>query len=136
MDVEKESTKKIIEKIVNEITSDICIHNYPVYRDEAKILGLNVITPNDTLEKILWNIYEKYAEDMELRKQFDPLEIIGQGNAKSIKYGAAYIESVKAQDTFYYDIRINKILAPQAPGQPPLPRANVNIAGFAWEKVR
>ena len=133
---EKESNKKTIEKIVNEITSDICIHNYPIYRDEAKALGLNVIIPNDTLEKMLWNLYEKYAEDMELRKQFNLLKILGQENAKNIKYGAAYIESVKAQDTFYYDISINKIVAPQAPGQPPLPKVKMNVAGFAWEKVR
>jgi len=136
MDTEKESNKKTIEKIVNEITSDICIHNYPIYRDEAKTIGLNVVIPNDKLEKILWNLYEKYAEDMELRKQFNPLEILGQENTKNIKYAAAHIESIKAQDTFYYDIRLNKISEPQAPGQPPLPKVNINVAGFAWEKVR
>jgi len=127
---------KVIEKIVNEITSDICIHNYPIYRDEAKSLGLNVIVPNHNLEKMLWNVYVKYAEDMELTKPFNPMEVLGQDNAKNIKYGAAYIESLKARDTFYYDIRINKIVTPSTPGQPPLPAVNVNVAGFAWEKVR
>lgn len=130
------SNKKVIEKIVNEITSDICIHNYPIYRDEAKSLGLNVIVPNDNLERMLWNVYLKYAGEMELTKPFNPMEVLGQENAKSIKYGAAYIESLKTQDTFYYDIRINKIVTPPAPGQPPLPAVNVNVAGFAWEKVR
>lgn len=136
MDVEKESNKKTVDKIVNEITSDICIHDYPIYRDEAKALGLSIITPETKLEKLLWNLYEKYAEDMELRKQFNPLETLGQESVKNIKYGAAYIESVKAQDTFYYDIRINKIMAPQVPIQPSLPAINVNVAGAAWEKVR
>lgn len=136
IDTKKESNKKTIEKITNEITSDICIHNYPIYRDEAKSLGLNVIIPDGKLEKLLWDIYEKYAEDMELTKPFNPMEVLGQDNAKNIKYGAAYIESVKAQDVFYYDIRINKIIAPQAPGQSPLPTINVNVAGFAWKKVR
>jgi len=136
VDREKGSNKKTIERIVNEITGDICIHNYPIYRDEAKTLGLNVVIPSDKLEKILWDLHEKYAEDMELRKQFSPLEILGQEDAKNIKYGAAYIESVKAQDTFYYNIRINKMAAPQAPGKPLLPAVNVNVAGFAWEKVR
>ncbi|MEA1995781.1 MAG: hypothetical protein U9N18_06540 [Campylobacterota bacterium] len=136
MDTGRESNKKIIKKIVNEITSNICVHDYPIYRDEAKALGLNVIIPNNTLEKMLWNLYEKYAEDMELREQFNPLKVLGQENAKNIKYGAAYIESVKAKDTFYYDIRINKIVTPQSPGQPPLPAVNINVAGFAWEKVR
>jgi hypothetical protein len=132
----KENNKKVIEKIVNEITSDICIHNYPIYRDEAKALGLNVVFPNDKLERMLWNIYERYAEDMELTKPFNPMEVLGQDNSKNIKYGAAYIESIRAQDTFYYDIRINKTAAPRAPGQPPIPGINVNVTGFAWEKVR
>jgi len=136
MDIGKESVKKIVDKMVKEITSDICIHNYPIYRDEAKSLGLNVIVPNDNLERMLWNVYLKYAEDMELTKLFNPMEVLGQENAKNIKYGAAYIESLKAQDTFYYDIRINKIVTPPAPGQPPLPAVNVIVAGFAWEKVR
>ncbi|MCX7000255.1 MAG: hypothetical protein NT106_08190 [Candidatus Sumerlaeota bacterium] len=136
MDIEKESSKKTIDKIVNEITSDICIHNYPIYRDEAKALGLPIIMPEAKLGKLLWDLYEKYAEDMELRKQFNPLEILGQENGKNIKYGAAYIESVEAQDTFYYDIRINKIMTPQVPAQLPLPAINVNVAGFSWEKVR
>jgi len=81
-------------------------------------------------------LYEKYAQDMELSKQFNPLELLGQNNSLNIKYGAAHIESEKAQDTFYYDIRINKIMAPQVPGQPPLPAVNVNVASFAWEKVK
>lgn len=136
MNIELKLSQKIIDRIVNEITSNICIHNYPIYRDEAKSLGLKVIISNNELEKMLWNLYEKYAEDMELRKQFNPLQILGQDSSRNIKYGAAYMESINTQDTFYFDIRINKITAPQAPGQPPLPAINVNIAGFAWEKMR
>lgn len=136
MDTKKENNKKIVDKIVNEITSDICVHNYPIYKDEAKSLGLKVIIPNDNLEKLLWLLYEKYAQYMELGKQLNPLELLGQNNSLNIKYGAAYIESKKAQDVFYYDIRLNKIIAPPAPGQVPLPTVNVNVAGFAWEKVK
>jgi len=136
MDMKNPSVKKTVDRIVKEITSDICVHNYPIYRDEAKALNLNVVFPNGKLEKMLWNTYDKYAKDMELTKPFNPIEVLGQDNSKNIKYGAAYIESLRAQDTFYYDIRINKITAPQAPGQPSLPAINVNVAGFAWEKVR
>ena len=136
IDTQKEENKKKVEKIVNEITSDICVHNYPIFRDEAQKLGLNVTVPGAGLERTLWNLYEKYAGDMELTKPFNPLEILGQDISRNIKYGAAHIESIKAQDTFYYDIRINRITAPQLPGQPPLPAASVNVAGFTWEKVR
>lgn len=136
INVKKESNKNVVEKIVKEITADICIHNYPIYRDEAKSLGMKVIIPKEEVEAKMWLLYERYAQDMELTKQFNPLELLGQNNALNIKYSAAYIESEKAQDTFYYDIRINKVMAAQAPGQPPLPAVNVNVAGFAWEKVK
>lgn len=136
MDMKNPSVKKTVDRIVKEITSDICVHNYPIYRDEAKALRLNIVFPNGKLEGMLWNIYDRYAKDMELTKSFNPMEVLGQDNSKNIKYGAAYIESLRAQDTFYYDIRINKITAPQTPGQPPLPAINVNVAGLAWERVR
>jgi hypothetical protein len=136
MDIQSKLSQKIIDKIVNEITSNICVHNYPIYRDEAKSLGLKVAISSDELEKMLWDLYENYAEDMELGKQLNPLETLGQDNSKNIKYGAAYIESINAQDTFYYNIRINKTTTPQASGQPPLPAISLNIAGFAWEKMR
>jgi len=136
MDTKKPNNKKIIKKIINEITSDICIHSYPIYRDEAKTLGLKVVFPNHSLDKILCDLYKIYAENMALVKPFNPMEVLGKDNAKVIKYGAAYIESAKAQDTFYYDIRVNKTPTPQIPGKPSLPSININIAGFAWEKVR
>jgi len=136
MDINERNKKETIERIVNEITSDICVHNYPIYRDEAKGLGLPVINPDDKLEKLIWGLYENYEREMELRKQFNPLEILGQQSAINIKYGAAYIESIEALDVFYYDIRINKIIAPQAPATQALPALNVNVAGFGWEKVR
>lgn len=128
--------RKIMKKIIDEVTSDICIHNYPIYRDEAKDIGLNVVSPDSELERLLWGLYERYADDMELQKQFNPLEILGEQSAMATKYGAAHIESIAAHDTFYYNIRINKIMAPQAPPQAALPAVTVNVAGFAWEKVR
>jgi len=78
MDIEKESNKKAVEKIVKEITSDICVHNYPIYRDEAKSLGLNVATLKDELEKLIWVLYEKYAQDMELTKHLTLLSYWGK----------------------------------------------------------
>jgi len=136
ININEGNNKETIERIVNEITSDICVHNYPIYRDEAKSLGLPVVSPSVELEKLIWDLYENYEREMELRKQFNPLEILGQQSSVNVKYGAAYIESIEAQDVFYYDIRINKIVAPQVPATPALPAINVNVAGFGWEKVR
>ena len=136
MDINEGSIKKKINKIVNEITSDICIHNYPVYRDEAKKLGLKIVIPEKELEKVLWDLYEEYLVEMELTKKFNPLEILGSESSKRIKYGAANIESLNARDTFYYNINMNKVSVQQKPGMPPATSVNVNVEGFEWEKVR
>lgn len=134
--MDEKNNRDVIEKIVNELTSDICIHNYPIYRDEAGALGLPVVNPDSQLEKLMWDLYEMYEREMELRKQFNPLEILGQQNNVAVKYGAAFVESVEAQDVFYYDIRINKMVGTQIPTMPGLPAVGVNVAGFGWEKVR
>jgi len=136
INIEKKNNKKFVEKIINEITSDICVHNYPIYRDEAKKMGLKITIPDEKLEKILYSLYESYAEEMQLDCPFNPREVLGQETTKELKYGAAYIESSVALDTFFFYVNINKISLPPAPGQPPLPRINVNVSGFAWEKIK
>ena len=73
---------------------------------------------------------------MELNKKFKPLEILGSENSKTIKYGAAIVESLNAQNTFYYNINMNKVSVQQKPGMPQVASVNVNVADFAWEKVR
>ncbi|MBI5144055.1 MAG: hypothetical protein HZA30_03185 [Candidatus Omnitrophica bacterium] len=136
MDIEKDNNKKNIEKIVNEITGDICVHNYPIYRDEAEKLRLKISIPDEKLEEKMWALYESYAEEMQLDHPFNPREILGQEATKELKYGAAYIESKGALNTFFFNISISKLSLPPAPGQPLLPGINVNIPGFAWEKIR
>jgi hypothetical protein len=135
INVENENDKKCLEKIIDEITSDICIHNYPIYRDEAKKLGLNILLNENNTEKIIWSLFKEYEDIMKLKKKFNPLEILGNENIKKIKYGAAYIESIEAQDVFYYDIQINKTSI-QKPGKPPTPTIGVNVTNLSWEKVR
>lgn len=136
IDIEKENNKKLVEKVVNEVTSDICIHNYPIYRDEAEKLGLKVFIPDEKLEKMLWTLYESYAKEMQLERPFNPIEILGQEATKEIKYGAAHIESSLVLDSFFFYVNINKISLSPAPGQPPFPGINVNVTRFGWEKVR
>ena len=136
MNSKKIEIKTKINKIINEITSDICIHNYPIYRDEAKRLGLNIILPKEELEKIIWELYERYVEEMELNKKFNPIEMLGSEQSRRIKYGAAYIESLNAQDIFNYTIGLNKVSVQQRPDLPPAISVNMNVENFGWEKIR
>jgi len=136
IDIEKGDNKKLTGKIIDEITSDICVHNYPIYRDEAEKLGLKISIPDEKLEKMLWVLYESYAEEMQLDHPFNPRKILGQEATKELKYGAAYIESKVGLDTFFFNINISKVSLLPVPGQPPSPGINVNVSGVAWEKIR
>lgn len=90
------------EKIIKELTGDICIHNYPITRDEAKELGLNIDIPDIITEKDIWNLYECYSEEMELLIPFNPLEILKNKQVEKFELTAAFIESEKIINNFLF----------------------------------
>ena len=121
--------KEKIDSIVKEITGDICIHGYPITRDEAESLGLNMIEPDTNLEKTMWELYENYAEKMELKKKFDPVALLGSQEMASFKYSGAFIESADLTDSFVFNGRIRRIIKDN--------KANidVNVESSAWESL-
>lgn len=118
-----------IDKIVKEITGDICIHGYPITRDEVASLGLNVIEPDTELEKVMWDLFESYAEKMELKKKFDPVAILGGQEMASFKYYGAFIESSNLTDGFIFNGKIRRVIKDN--------KANidVNVESSAWENM-
>ncbi len=121
--------KEKIDSIVKEITGDICIHGYPITRDEADSLGLNMVEPDTALEKIMWELFEAYAEKMELKKKFDPVALLGSQEMASFKYYGAFIESADLTDGFVFDGKIRRIIKDN--------RANidVNVESSVWESL-
>jgi len=99
MHFDKTDDKEKIDSIVKEITGDICIHGYPITRDEADSLGLNMVEPDLETEKTMWELYENYAEKMELKKKFDPVAILGGQEMATFKYSGAFIESTDLTDS-------------------------------------
>ena len=129
MHFDKTDDKEKIDNIVKEITGDICIHGYPITRDEAADLGLNMIEPDPELERIMWKLYENYAEKMELKKKFDPVAILGGQEMATFKYYGAFIESAELTDGFVFDGKIRRIIKDN--------RANidVNVESSVWESL-
>jgi len=121
--------KEKIDSIVKEITGDICIHGYPITRDEAESLGLNMVEPDTDLEKTMWELFENYAEKMELKKKFDPVALLGSQEMATFKYSGAFIESSDLTDSFVFNGRIRRIIKDN--------KANidVNVESSAWESL-
>lgn len=119
-----------IEKIVKAITSDICIHGYPITRDEAKDIGLEIEEPDSVLEKNIWELYELYAEEMKLGSPFHPTEILKEKEVAEIQYTGAYIESHDLSDQFIFRGKVQKVSRDNKPA------IDMNINFSKWEKIK
>lgn len=64
-----------IDEIVDNLTSKLFYHGHPINRVEAREhIGLNTVAfPNKRLERLIWNLYEDYEEEMMLDKPYAPV---------------------------------------------------------------
>ena len=127
---ERKLSKEEIKKIVEEVTSKICIHGYPITRDEAESLGLPIEKTEGELEKDLWNLYEIYAKEMKLSIPFHPPELLGEKELAEIKYTGAYIESYDLSDQFIFKGKAQKIIRDNKPA------IDMRIDFQKWEQIK
>ncbi len=126
MDKEKDNEK--IKKIVKEITGDITIHAYPIDRDEAADLGLNVEKADDTLDKTMRELYEAYATEMKLGQPFHQNELlVGKEMAEINKVGA-YLETADTSYQFTFSGKVQKVIRNNQPS------IDLNFESQSWVK--
>jgi hypothetical protein len=63
-----------VAEIVEKLTSRLYFHGHPINRDEARHdLRLNTVEAAEPdLERVMWDLYEAYAEDMDMEREFRP----------------------------------------------------------------
>ncbi len=113
--MDKEKDKEKIKKIVKEITGDITIHNYPIDRDEATDLGLNIEKADDNLNKDMQNLYMEYATSMKLGQPFNPAELLSGKDVAEIKYSGGYVESSDLSYSFDFSGKVQKSIRNNQP---------------------
>jgi hypothetical protein len=60
-----------ITNIINVLTKELGSHDYLISRSEAQeLLGKQVIL-DDELERLIWELYQDYAAEMQLGKEYD-----------------------------------------------------------------
>ncbi len=106
----KKLSKEKIKKIVEEITSKICIHGYPITRDEAESLDLPVEKLEGEQEKELWDLFEIYKKEMKLGIPFHPIEFLKDKEVTEFEYAGAYIESIGLLNQFIFKGKIQKVI--------------------------
>lgn len=64
-----------IKEIVDNLTSKLFYHGHPINRKEAKDhIGLkNVENPDNALEKLMWDLYLEYENEIKSEDPFDPV---------------------------------------------------------------
>lgn len=133
---------KEIEKVVDYFTEKLYSHQYFVGRKEAKEdLGLkNVVYADEALAKAMTELYEDYAQKMELGKIWNPENELGINTSQTKKdYKIAFIENAKFSNSFDLSIeyrrqQVNIVQqTPQGPIQVPQEQVAWRIVGQGWK---
>jgi hypothetical protein len=104
MNMDEKSDSKIINKIVNSLTQDLNTHSHSIFRKEAaETIGLkNIVEPDASLEKLLWDLYKDYEEEMQLNKIFDINMFMGNDNEKLLETTTILMESSEISSKFEF----------------------------------
>ena len=87
-----------LDKILQFLCSESGSHDYTINRREARNeLGLNIQKPDDNLYKVIKQIYDDIARELELAKPFDPVVLLGNANTLSYEFRRALIESISGE---------------------------------------
>lgn len=112
-----------ISTIIETLTEKIYSHGHAIGRREARDIGLPVEYPNDDLENLMWELYLKYEEFLELREPIHPEIILGDEEIRQIEnMPVAVIESSKKLHIFRINVELKK-----RRNIPPNPQININI---------
>lgn len=117
------------KKIVEALTGKIPTHDYPIYRDEARSLGLNIEYAENELEKTLHQLLSAYVEVMGVDKPFNPTDILGTEKQKPFESKGAFIESENLCHEFTYRGIITK--KDETP-----PKVEMNIISAGWKALK
>ncbi|PIV14209.1 hypothetical protein COS44_00200 [bacterium (Candidatus Gribaldobacteria) CG03_land_8_20_14_0_80_36_40] len=146
----KRGEEHTIEEIVDALTAKLFFHGHPINRKEAKGLKLKINNPPKKVEDLMWQLYEEYEKEMEIKNPFNPVEILNTANQDSLDSDVrgAYVESKIDTDVFISHYKIwRPSLSPLPPNASPeqtlqrqqfdvqrLGQANVTILKQGWEK--
>lgn len=131
-----------IEKVVDYFTEKLYSHQYFIGRKEAKEdLGVRaVVNADETLSKVMTELYEAYKEEMELGKVWNPESELGENAMANKKdYKIAFVESRDLSNCFTLSVEYKKqqVAAaqptPQGPIQMPREQVVWRVISQGWK---
>jgi hypothetical protein len=107
--------------IVDSLAEKTYLHGHGISRREAEELGLPITKPTPALERLMWQLLERYETMMEMRRPVDPETLLGPNDDEGTSpMMIAVIESNPITWAFRGTLKLKRIR--QAPTQ-----VNVNL---------
>jgi hypothetical protein len=104
-----------IKEIIGALTTKFYSHVHAITRKEAiPLLGDWVKPPTKEEEPVMWELFNSYAETLELRHKLNLPEILGDDPVCELKVKGAFIESKGLSQLFILELK-----AMQRPNLPP-----------------
>jgi len=100
-----------IEQIVDKLTKELPTHNYLIGRDEAQdYIGITLQKTTVAQETSMWQLYQQYAEWLQLTEPYSPILDIGAEQSKRVMYERAAIEMIHNETLYHYTYLADKDL--------------------------
>jgi hypothetical protein len=129
--------KKQIQKVISTLTRGLGSHDYPIHRTEAReLLGKQVARDNPELEKLVWDLYQDYAKEMNLGVMYNPTTALaewktsGQAAPAKVRLEMAVIENRKSRDVFEQSSLVSETLVPGPSG--PMKALQQELIDASW----
>jgi hypothetical protein len=104
-----------IKKIIEALTTKFYSHVHAITRKEAiPLLGDWVRSPTEEEEPIIWELFDSYAETLELRNRFNLPQVMGDEATHDLRVIGAFIESRELAHIHILELKVM-----QRPNFPP-----------------
>jgi len=97
--------KKQIDEVVNFLCSDSGSHDYTINRTEARNeLRLPIENPDDELYIMIKRLYDDFAGELDLGKDYNPLAMLGANQSVEYHKKRALIESISGGSHYFESV--------------------------------
>ena len=112
--IQEELGNKRIDSIIDELTEGFYTHNHFIFREEAKKIGLDgiVVDSSDEEENLLWELYNDYEKEMQLKEFFDPNMFLGTDSEKVLETSPVLIESSYFSSALKFSQNLKRAMIP------------------------
>jgi len=106
MDTTKESAR--VDEIINKLTQKLYSHLHAINRTEAKDIGLDVVDASTDEDRLIWSIYEDYAKEVDLDKQFLIRGVLGTKLESELTLKGGFIETSECSYAYQTKLKLTQ----------------------------